>query len=114
MAEIVVLFAQRTRRPSALVILPLSLEIRTAFMFVKVLIVLMLLAIVYTLVSSFWFLVKDKGEGTRTVRRLSWRIGLSLLLFAFLYVAFLAGWIQPGSGNPIRVPAETSAPEPSD
>ncbi|MBT8062316.1 MAG: DUF2909 domain-containing protein [Gammaproteobacteria bacterium] len=76
----------------------------------KVLIVLFLLTIVFTLVSSFWFLINDKGQGTRTVRQLSWRIGLSLLLFAFLYVAFLAGWIQPGSGNPIRPQVETNVP----
>ena len=73
-------------------------------MFVKALVVLVLLTIVYTLISSFWFLVRDKGEGTRTVRRLTWRVGLSMLLFALLYVAFLAGWIKPGGGNPIQYP----------
>jgi hypothetical protein len=62
------------------------------------------LTIIYTLISSFWFLVRDKGEGTRAVRRLSWRIGLSILLFALLYLAFLAGWIKPGGGNPVQYP----------
>ena len=82
-------------------------------MFVKVLVVLVLLTIVYTLISSFWFLVRDKGEGTRTVRRLSWRIGLSLLLFALLYVAFLAGWIKPGHGNPVHFPPAASSEQDS-
>lgn len=80
-------------------------------MLTKIAIILFLLAIVYTLISSFWFLVRDKGEGTRTVRRLTWRVGLSLLLFAMLYVAFLAGWLEPGGGNPVNYPpppAETT------
>lgn len=80
-------------------------------MLTKIAIILFLLAIVYTLISSFWFLVRDKGEGTRTVRRLTWRVGLSLLLFAMLYGAFLAGWLEPGGGNPVNYPpppAETT------
>jgi hypothetical protein len=81
-------------------------------MFTKFLIVLFLLAIVYTLVSSFWFLVRDKGQGTRTVRRLTWRVGLSVLLFAMLYLAFLAGWIEPGGGNPVNYPAAVTAGQP--
>lgn len=84
-------------------------------MIFKVLIVLLLLIIVYTLISSFWFLVRDKGDGKRTVRRLSWRIGLSMLLFVLLYVAFLAGWIKPGGGNPVHYPpAATSGQDPGE
>jgi len=73
-------------------------------MLTKIVIVVFLLVIVYTLISSFWFMIRDKGEGTRTVRRLTWRVGLSVLLFALLYLAFLAGWVQPGSGNPVNFP----------
>ncbi|MDX1556208.1 MAG: twin transmembrane helix small protein [Xanthomonadales bacterium] len=69
----------------------------------KFLIILFFLVIIYSLASSFWFLVKDKGEGDRTVRRLTWRIGLSLLLFLFLWAAYQMGWIEPSSG-PIRIP----------
>jgi cytochrome bd-type quinol oxidase subunit 2 len=84
-------------------------------MLFKVLFVLLLLVIVYTLISSFFFMVRDKGEGTRTVRRLTWRVGLSLLLFALLYIAFLAGWVQPGSGNPVHYPrAEQTSPDPGE
>ena len=67
----------------------------------KIIIILFLLAILYTLASSFYFLVRDKGEGTRTVRRLSWRIGLSLVLFALLYLFHLMGWIQPSTPGPV-------------
>ena len=69
----------------------------------KILIVLFLLVILYSLASSFWFLVRDKGKGDRTVKRLTWRIGLSLLLFVVLWVAFQMGWLEPSSG-PVRIP----------
>lgn len=67
----------------------------------KIIIIVFLLAILYTLASSFFFLVKDKGEGKRTVNRLTWRIGLSLFLFLMLYVFFRLGWIEPSSKGPI-------------
>ena len=67
-------------------------------MLVKSVVVIFLLVIIYTLGSSFIFLIKDKGEGSRTLHRLAWRIGLSMLLLVLLYVMFLLGWIQPSSG----------------
>lgn len=70
----------------------------------KILIVLFLLVIVYSLASSFWFLIRDKGQGDRTVKRLTWRIGLSLLLFLLLWGAYQMGWVEPSSG-PVRIPA---------
>jgi hypothetical protein len=80
-------------------------------MVMKIFIVLFLITILYSLASSFFFLVRDKGEGDRTVRRLTWRIGLSLLLFVLLWGAYQMGWIEPSSGGPIRAPAETQAVE---
>lgn len=70
----------------------------------KLLIIVFLLVILYSLASSFWFLVKDKGEGDRTVRRLTWRIGLSLALFLFLWAAYQLGWVEPSSSGPVRIP----------
>ena len=72
-------------------------------MVIKIIIILFILGILYSLASAMYTLVKDKGEGDRTVRRLSWRIGLSILLFLFLWVAYQLGWIEPNSG-PVRLP----------
>ena len=74
-------------------------------MLAKVLIVIALLVIAYALGSSFYFLIRDKGEGTRTVRRLTWRVGLSLLLFMLILLAMATGWLRPGSAGPVRYPA---------
>ncbi|MDT8319424.1 MAG: twin transmembrane helix small protein [Xanthomonadales bacterium] len=72
-------------------------------MAIKIVVILFIIAIIYSLASAMFTLVRDKGEGDRTVRRLSWRIGLSILLFIFLWVAYQLGWIEPNSG-PVRMP----------
>ena len=70
-------------------------------MLVKAVIIIFLLTILYTLGSSFYFMVKDKGEGDRTLKRLMWRIGLSIFLLFLLYVMYLLGWLEP-SGGPVN------------
>ena len=79
-------------------------------MVIKVLTVLFLIAILYSLASSLFFLVKDHGEGDRTVKRLTWRISLSIVLFLFLWGAYQLGWIEPKSG-PVRVPPQIQVDE---
>ncbi|MBW7902838.1 MAG: twin transmembrane helix small protein [Rhodocyclaceae bacterium] len=61
----------------------------------KLLVVFALLAIVVSLFSGLWFLYRDRGGGGRTVRALTWRIGLSISLFILLLAAFRLGLI-PG------------------
>lgn len=70
----------------------------------KLIIIGFVLAIVYTLGSSFYFLVSDKGVGERTVRRLTWRVCLSLLLVCGLALAFQLGWIEPQGIDPVQYP----------
>ena len=70
-------------------------------MLAKAFIIILLLVILYTLASSFFFMVKDKGEGDRMLKRLTWRIGLSIFLLLVLYVMYLLGWIEP-SGGPVN------------
>ncbi len=62
---------------------------------VKVFIILFLLAIFFSLGSALYYLVRDQGKTDRTAKALSWRIGLSLLLFVLLLIAFALGWITP-------------------
>lgn len=62
---------------------------------IKLLVILMLLAIVGSLFSGLFFLYKDRGAGSRTVRALTLRIGLSIGLFLMLMLAFRFGLI-PG------------------
>lgn len=64
---------------------------------IKIFIILVMVAILVALGSSLVFLVRDEGKTRRTVKGLSWRIGLSLALFLFLFLAFSLGWIQPHS-----------------
>jgi len=68
----------------------------------KVIIIGVFLVILFTLASSFYYLVTDQGEGDRTVRRLSWRVGLSLGLLGLLWLGFQFGLIEPQGMNPVR------------
>lgn len=70
-------------------------------MFVKAVIVVFLIIILYSLGSSFYFMLKDKGEGDRAVKRLSWRIALSIFLLLLFYVMVQLGWIEL-SGGPVN------------
>lgn len=71
-------------------------------MFIKVFVVAMLVAIFVSLLSALVFLFRNKGQGTRTVQALTWRIGLSLTLFILLMAGFYFGIIPPGGISAIR------------
>jgi cytochrome bd-type quinol oxidase subunit 2 len=64
-------------------------------MLIKYLIVAVLLAIVASLGSGLFYMLKDKGESKRMVNSLTVRISLSVALFVLLFVAWYAGLIQP-------------------
>jgi 4-hydroxybenzoate polyprenyltransferase len=67
-------------------------------MLVKAVILLFLVTIIYSLGSALYYLARDrKNDEKRVVKALTWRIGLSLLLFFLLFVAFGLGWITPHS-----------------
>jgi hypothetical protein len=59
----------------------------------KIIIVLFLFFIFASLVSALYYLVKDKGQGTRAVRSLTLRISLSLFLFGLLILGTYLGLI---------------------
>lgn len=60
----------------------------------KILILVLLAAIVISLFSGAFFLFRDGRGGTRTVRALTVRIVLSIVLFLLLLVGFQSGLIQ--------------------
>jgi hypothetical protein len=61
----------------------------------KVVVILFILLIVASMASALFFLVRDKGTSTRTVRALTWRVVFSIALFAMLMLGFHFG-ILPG------------------
>jgi len=65
-------------------------------MLAKIIVLLFIIAILYNLGSGLVYLVRrKKGESTKVAKALTWRIGLSLLLFVLLFVAYALGWIKP-------------------
>jgi xanthine/uracil permease len=64
---------------------------------IKGLIVVLLGVILFSLGSALFYLVREPAESTKVVKALSWRIGLSLVLFILLMAAFWMGWITPHS-----------------
>ncbi len=61
----------------------------------KLFIIAILILIIASMGSALVFMIKDRGQSDRTVKALTWRIGLSLLAFLLLWVAYAIGWIQP-------------------
>jgi cytochrome bd-type quinol oxidase subunit 2 len=62
---------------------------------VRLLILACLLAIVLSLGSALVHLVRNKGDSQKMARALTIRVGLSVLLFLLLLLAWSLGWIQP-------------------
>lgn len=64
-------------------------------MLTKIIVLIAMILILYSLGSSMYYLLNDKGESTRAVKALTWRVSLSLGLFVFLLVSFHFGWLHP-------------------
>jgi hypothetical protein len=66
---------------------------------IKLLIILVLAAIIVSLGSGLFHLVRDEGQSGRMVNALTLRIALSVLLFVLLFVAWRSGLIVPHGIN---------------
>ena len=55
---------------------------------VKIFIILLLFCAIASLGSGLFFLLRDKGQSDRTVKALTWRIGISVVAF----LVIMAGW----------------------
>jgi hypothetical protein len=64
-------------------------------------VILFMIFILYSLGSALFYLVREKRgskkDSQRVVKSLTWRIGLSLVLFILILLAFAMGWIVPHS-----------------
>lgn len=60
---------------------------------IKIIVLLLVVLILFSLASGLYFLVKDRGGSERTVKALTWRIGLSVALFVLLMAGYFLGFI---------------------
>ncbi len=59
----------------------------------KAIVIAGLVVIVMALFTALFFLYRDRGRGKRMVWALTARVGLSILLIAFLVVSYWQGWL---------------------
>ena len=59
------------------------------------LVIAFLILILWNLGAGLYYLLVDKGQSKRTVNALTWRIGLSVLLFALVALGIFTGVIKP-------------------
>jgi hypothetical protein len=62
---------------------------------IRVIVILVLLAIVWSLGTALFHLSRPGGDSKKMVRALTLRVGLSLFLFLLLMLAWRAGLIEP-------------------
>lgn len=61
----------------------------------KLLIIGVLIVILYNLGAGLYYMMVDKGKSNRTVKSLSWRIGLSVGLILLVILGIYTGVIKP-------------------
>ncbi len=61
----------------------------------KLLIIAFLVVILWNLGAGLYYMMVDKGKTNRTVRSLTWRIGLSVALIALVALGIFTGVIKP-------------------
>lgn len=62
---------------------------------ITILIVAVFAFILYNLGAGLFYMMKDKGTTDRTVKALTWRIGLSVGLILLIIVGIFTGVIKP-------------------
>jgi hypothetical protein len=62
---------------------------------IKIIILVLLALIILSLGAGMVTLIKDRNQTNRTVKFLTLRIVLSILVFIFIAISFFMGWIQP-------------------
>lgn len=60
-------------------------------------VLIFVILILASLGSALYYLFKDKGGSDRTVKALTYRVGLSITLFMMLMLGYYFGWL-PANG----------------
>lgn len=72
----------------------------------KIVIIVLLIAMVVSLGIGLFHLLKTPDEndkGGKVVKALTWRIGIWVVLFAFIFLSMKMGWIKPSNSvNPVN------------
>ncbi|MEJ2396689.1 MAG: twin transmembrane helix small protein [Gammaproteobacteria bacterium] len=74
----------------------------------KIVILVLLFLVVSSLFLALYTLLKDRGRTNRTVRLLTMRVALSLLLIIILVISYKAGLIHPNH-SPFKYTLKSSA-----
>jgi hypothetical protein len=61
----------------------------------KLLIVAVFVAVLWNLGAALFYMMTDKGKSNRTVKSLTWRIGLSVGLILVVIIGIATGFIEP-------------------
>lgn len=67
---------------------------------IKLIVLVLLVAAVVSLFRALWSLVREEGGSRRTMRALAWRVGFSVAVFLLLLLSMYMGWIRPHDVNP--------------
>ena len=67
---------------------------------IKILIIIVLFAIVGSLGSALFHMSRSKGDSKKMARALTVRVGLSVILFILLMLAYYNGLIEPNKVAP--------------
>jgi len=59
----------------------------------RIVVILFIIFILFSLGSALFYMVRDRGQGERTAKALTVRIVLSVLLFLMLIIGFQTGLI---------------------
>jgi succinate dehydrogenase hydrophobic anchor subunit len=60
---------------------------------VRIVVIVALVLIVFSLGTALYYLYHDRGQSTRMVKALAIRVALSASLIAFLLISYHFGWI---------------------
>jgi len=61
----------------------------------RLLIIAVFAAVLWNLGAAMYYMMSDKGTSNRTVRSLTWRIGLSVGLIGLIVLGIATGFIEP-------------------